>query len=89
MVDLSLKVIPNASCNRVIGWVGGVLKVKLQTLAEDGRANRALVKILAKHFKVPRRSIVILSGEKSHEKRVRIDGLEMPQESGCVSMKKV
>ncbi|MDR0445325.1 MAG: DUF167 domain-containing protein [Puniceicoccales bacterium] len=75
--DLFLKVIPNASSNRVIGWCGNVLKVKLQAPPKDGRANRALVKLLAEHFEVPKRSIVIFSGEKSREKRIRIEGLKI------------
>jgi len=76
MGDFCLKVIPNASCDRVLGWVDGVLRVKLQAPPEDGRANRALIALLAKHFGVPKRSITLLSGEKSREKRVRIAGVD-------------
>lgn len=75
--DLLLKVIPNASSDTIIGWCGDVLKIKVQAPPEDGRANRALVKLLAEHFKVPKRSIVILAGEKSREKRVRIEGMKV------------
>jgi uncharacterized protein (TIGR00251 family) len=76
MGDFSLQVIPNASRNQVLGCVDGILKLKVQAPAEDGRANRAVIELLAKHFGVPRRAIRLLSGEKSREKRVYIEGVE-------------
>ena len=38
------------------------------------QANEALIAFLSDHFKVPKRSVRILSGLKSRQKRVQIDG---------------
>ncbi|MDR0728217.1 MAG: DUF167 domain-containing protein [Puniceicoccales bacterium] len=76
MGDFSLQVIPNASRNQVLSGAGGMLKLKVQAPPEEGRANRAVIELLAKHFGVPKRAIRLLSGEKSREKRVSIEGLE-------------
>jgi uncharacterized protein (TIGR00251 family) len=75
--DFWIKVIPNASSNTVLGWENGVLKLKVQAAPEEGRANRAVVEMLAKYFEVPRRSIVILAGEKSRKKRIRVNGIDI------------
>lgn len=41
----------------------------------DGKANAALIEFLAGHYKVPRRSVRILAGLKSRQKRVAIEGI--------------
>jgi uncharacterized protein (TIGR00251 family) len=77
MKDLWIKVIPNAASSAIIGWENGVLKVKVQAVPEKGRANKALVEVLAKYFEVPKRSVVILSGERSRKKRIRVEGIDV------------
>jgi hypothetical protein len=72
--SLDLKVIPNAPRNEVAGWLGEALKVKIQAPALDGRANAALTEFLADELGLPRRAIILVRGEKSHHKVVRIDG---------------
>jgi uncharacterized protein len=39
-----------------------------------GRHGEALIAFLSDHFKVPKRNVRILSGLKSQQKRVQIDG---------------
>ncbi len=48
----------------------GELTVYLRAKPHDGEANTALVKVLAKHFKVPKTSIKIIQGAKSRHKIV-------------------
>ena len=40
--------------------------------ARDGRANRALLELLAEHFRVPKSALSIVRGEKSRRKLVQI-----------------
>ena len=47
---------------------GEYLTVYLHARPHGGEANAALVQVLSKHFKVPKTSIKILRGEKSHTK---------------------
>jgi uncharacterized protein (TIGR00251 family) len=72
---LGLKVIPNASQDEVVGWLGDALKVKVRAPALDGRANAALVEFLADQLGLSRRAVVLLRGDQSRQKVVRIDGL--------------
>jgi uncharacterized protein (TIGR00251 family) len=74
-VILNVRVIPRAAKNAVGGWRGDALVIRLAAPPVDGAANDALVAYLAELFERPRRSIEILSGHTSRDKRVRIDGL--------------
>ncbi|WP_241981408.1 DUF167 domain-containing protein [Cryobacterium algoritolerans] len=49
------------------------LTVYLQQRAVEGAANDALVKLLAKHFGVPRGAVSIVRGHTSRIKHVRIE----------------
>ena len=50
--------------------------IRLAAPPVEGAANDALVAFLSDRLGLPRRSITILSGEKSRDKRVRIEGLD-------------
>jgi len=74
---LALKVIPNAPRDEIAGWLGDALKVKVHAPALDGRANDALLEFLADQLGVPRRNVTLLRGDKSRQKVVRLDGLDL------------
>ena len=68
---------------------GERIKIPLAAPASEGRANEALIEFLAEEFCVAKRDIRILSGMKSRDKRVVIEGItteELPWKmpSGCV-----
>ena len=46
--------------------------VSIHAPAREGKANRAVMEILAEHFSVPRLSIKIIRGESSKRKLVEI-----------------
>jgi uncharacterized protein (TIGR00251 family) len=64
---------PGASRSEFAGKHGDRLKVRLAARAVDGKANEALVEFLAAHYRVPRRSVRIVSGLRSRRKRVLIE----------------
>jgi uncharacterized protein YggU (UPF0235/DUF167 family) len=68
---VQLKVVPKASANRVVGWIGDRLKVQVTAAPERGKANDA---VLAKALGVPRSAIRITAGASSPLKTVEIDG---------------
>lgn len=72
---IELKVIPNAPRDEVAGRLGDAIKVKLRAPALEGRANEALTEFIAGRLSVPRRAVMLLRGEKSRHKVLRIDGL--------------
>ena len=65
---------PGASRSEFAGRHGERIKVRLAARAVDGKANQALVDLLAQHYKVPKRNVRIESGLKSRRKRVVIEG---------------
>lgn len=48
------------------------IKIKLIAPPVDGAANKALIKFLAKHFKIAQSEITIVKGEKSKYKIVEL-----------------
>jgi uncharacterized protein (TIGR00251 family) len=53
---------------------GGPLIVRVKEPPVRGKANRAVLKLLARKLGVPRSSIRIEAGESGRNKRVRVDG---------------
>lgn len=76
MKDLSktfnVRVTPHAKQNKVVENEG-VLRVYTTVAPENGRANSAVVELLADHFDVPKSRIKILKGETSRDKVVAVD----------------
>ena len=70
---LELHVQPGAARSEFAGTHGDRIKVRLAARAVDGKANEALIDFLSEHFNVPQRSVHILSGLKSRQKRVQVD----------------
>ncbi len=75
-VSFAVRVIPRSSKSEVIGEHDDALKVKLASPPVDGAANAELVKILAKELGVAKSSVMIVSGESSKTKQLRIDGVK-------------
>ena len=73
---IDVRVIPRAGRSGIAGLRDGALLVRLAAAPVDGAANQELIDVLAKALKVPKRSIEIVSGERSRAKRVRIAGVE-------------
>ena len=74
-VVLKIRVIPRARKNGVAGMRNDALLIRLAAPPVEGAANDALIAYLAELFEQPRRHLTILSGYKSRDKRVQIDGL--------------
>ena len=72
---LELHVQPGARRTEVGGMHGARIKIRLAAPASEGRANEALIEFLAEEFGVARRDVRILSGLKSRDKRVVIEGV--------------
>ncbi len=72
---LTIRVIPRASKSAITGRRGDAVVVRLAAPPVDGAANEALIEYLARVFDRPKRDVTILAGEKSRDKRVRIDGI--------------
>ena len=78
-VTFSIKVVPRASKNQIVGKDGDAVKVRLNAPPVDGKANAALVKFLAASFGVSQRQVEIFAGAMSRHKVVRITGVTANQ----------
>jgi uncharacterized protein len=71
---ITIRVIPRAGRTAVAGMRGDALLVRLAAAPVDGAANDALIAFVATTLGCSRRDVAIVSGEKSRDKRLRIDG---------------
>lgn len=76
---LDIRVVPGASRDEVVGYHGELIKVRIRAAAVDGKANAAFLRYLSEVLDLPKKAVTLESGERSREKRVRIEGLE-PEE---------
>jgi uncharacterized protein (TIGR00251 family) len=83
-VRLRLKVAPKAKRNEIGGWLdepdggplgpGRALKVAVTAAPEDGKANAAVIALLAKEWGVAKSAISVVSGATDRRKLVEIRG---------------
>jgi uncharacterized protein (TIGR00251 family) len=73
---ITVRLTPRASRDEVLGFQGEVLRVRVKAPPVEGRANEALLRLLAKVLEIPRSSLAIVWGQTSRDKIVAVDGLE-------------
>jgi uncharacterized protein (TIGR00251 family) len=71
-VILPARAQPGASKSGLRGEQDGALKVAVTQIAEKGKANQALVEVLAKALRLRKSQIELVSGETSKHKRFLI-----------------
>ncbi len=76
---LSVRLTPNAGRNVIEGVETRAdgetfLKARVTAAPEGGKANRALILLLAEQLHLPKSTISLLSGETARKKILRIDG---------------
>src|ERR1700680_437397 len=72
---LRVHVQPGASGEGIASVHGGALKVRVRAPATSGRANEAVLTLLAKELGVPARSLTLMAGASSRDKRLCFAGL--------------
>lgn len=75
-VEVFLFVQPRASRNKIVGLVNDELKVALTAPPVDGAANKACCAFLAKTCKLPKSSVMVVSGETSRHKRLLLEDVD-------------
>jgi len=71
-VKIQVKVKPNSKTEE-LSQEGDSFIVKVKEPPKEGKANQAVIKLLAEHFGVPQSQIKILSGFRSKDKVVEVD----------------
>ena len=75
-VTFAVYVTPRAGRSEISGERGDALWVRLAALPVYGKANAALVALLAARLGVPKADVEIVAGETGRRKGVRVRGLE-------------
>jgi len=73
---LRLRVSPGAARSELVGRHGSAWKVRVSAAPERGRANDAVVRLLASRLDVPRASLSVVSGHAGRDKVVELRGLD-------------
>ncbi|MGI4829739.1 MAG: DUF167 domain-containing protein [Janthinobacterium lividum] len=69
---IPIRVHPAARKNAITGVHGGALKISLTAPPTDGRANEALLKLLAQTLGIARAQLALVSGASSRTKAVQV-----------------
>ena len=72
---IHLKFVPGSSRDEISGWLGDSLKVRVRAPAEGGKANAAVIKVLARCLGVPLQALEIVSGTTAARKVLEVDTL--------------
>ena len=73
---LRLRVAPGARRAGVVGRHGEAWKIRVAEAPERGRANDAVVALLAQTFALPREDVRLVAGHGGRDKVVEVDGIE-------------
>jgi uncharacterized protein len=71
---VAVRLQPKASKNEVTGERGGVIQIRVTAPPVDGKANRALIKFVAKRLGIAPSEITLVRGERGREKLLEIHG---------------
>ncbi len=76
---LRFRVSPGARRSELVGRHGDGWKVRVAAPPEGGRANEAVLDLLAERLEIPRRALSIVSGHTTREKVVELVGIDRPE----------
>ena len=73
---IRVRVQPGARRDEIVGFQGDVLHLRVKAPPREGRANLAVVELLAKKLNVARSQVRILRGHAAREKVIAVEGIE-------------
>ena len=76
MYILPVKVVPGASRDRVAGKYGDGIKVQVSAPPEKGKANAAVVTVLAAFFGIKPSQVELISAPANPRKQFRLSGID-------------
>lgn len=74
-VKLRVRVQPNASKTEITGFQQDALRIRINSPAQDGKANKALCRFLSKELGIPKSRICIEKGQTARNKLICIHGI--------------
>jgi uncharacterized protein YggU (UPF0235/DUF167 family) len=75
-VRFRLRVAPGAARSEIVGRHGEAWKIRVNAAPERGKANEAVLRLLAEVLAVPRRALTLIAGHGDRDKLVELEGLD-------------
>lgn len=72
---LRVKVIPGARREEIVGPLGDRLKIRVSAPPEDGKANKAVCKLVAQRLGVKASAVRVAVGHTNPEKTLEVEGV--------------
>lgn len=88
-VLLPVKVLPNSKTNSFRGLYDRALKISVTAVAENGKANKAVLAFLAKQLSISKSGLSIESGETDCRKTILLQGVTESELLGKLSRVKI
>jgi uncharacterized protein len=85
MARIVVTVSPGASRTELVGPHGGGWKARVAAAPERGRANEALLDLLAATLDLPRNRLAVVAGRTARRKIVEVEGLDLDEISRRMS----
>ena len=79
MATVNVKVVPGSSRDRVVGRYGDGIKVQVSAPPEGGKANQAVVEVIAAALGIKPQQVQIARGHSQPRKVVEIGGMELAE----------
>lgn len=73
---IAVRLTPRGGRNAIEGWDGDVLRARVSAPPEGGKANEALLRLLAGRLGVARSDVSLAGGGQSRNKLVEVRGLD-------------
>jgi uncharacterized protein (TIGR00251 family) len=85
-VEISVKVVPGASRDRIAGVLGDAIKIQVAAPPEKGKANQAVIRLLAELLQHPAREISVVQGPTSPRKTILVRGMSRDAAMAALSV---
>ena len=76
---IAVRLTPRAASDRLLGVAldetgAAVLRAQVTAVPENGKANKALVTLLARRWRLPKSTLAVIQGTTARRKLVQVDG---------------
>lgn len=76
MATVQVKVVPGASKTRIVGRYGDAIKIQVAAPPEGGKANDAVIKLIADTLGIRRQQVQLVRGHAQARKTIEVDGVD-------------
>ena len=85
VVNLQIRVTPNASQREITGYIDNVLQVKIAAPPIKGKANKELITFLSNVLEINKSALSIVKGQTSRNKIIAVEGLSKERITNRIS----